>query len=260
MNPSFVETSHERRTESQKRAREDYSNEMNEKLEETWKAGMKHAGKKCKENIEEVANCWKLKQKGLRSHGLSRQIAEKYPWADIYSTRKAENCRNLAILEDRGIPGTIRVFKSPQDLNPDIVCFLSQWDFGTVNQDYRHIPPYKDTRDNRLHWFCQCLEQLTTLNISSAEIPHNIGCGLGGETLYDVVKENCYGCEVDHPSQVQHACIMMTRCEHFYMYFDLTFNKIIFEDMIIKFRQHVEIMDIPLDYKTSVLEQLEDWC
>lgn len=80
------------------------------------------------------------------------------------------------------------------------------------------------------------------------------------ETLYDVVKENCYGCEVDHPSQVQHTCIMMTRCEHFYMYFDLTFNKIIFKDMIIKFRHHVEIMDIPLDYKTSVLEQLEDWC
>lgn len=116
----------------------------------------------------------------IRSHGLSRQIAEKYPWADIYSTRKAENCRNLAILEDRGIPGTIRVFKSPQDLNSDIVCFLSQWDFGKVNQDYRHIPPYKDTRDNRLHWFCQCLEQLSTLNISSAAIPHNIGCGLGG--------------------------------------------------------------------------------
>jgi hypothetical protein len=44
------------------------------------------------------------------SNGLSQQIAEKFPRADMYSTHRGEGSRNLVILEDRGIPGTIRVF------------------------------------------------------------------------------------------------------------------------------------------------------
>lgn len=116
----------------------------------------------------------------IKAHGLSQQIAEKFPWGDIYSKRRPEGSKNLAIDEDRGIPGTIQVLKASQGLNPDIICFLSQWDFGTVNQNYRHIPPYKDTSKNRLKWFCQCLQQLETLNIRSVGIPYQIGCGLGG--------------------------------------------------------------------------------
>lgn len=62
----------------------------------------------------------------IRAHGLSEQIAENFPWADIYSTRRGESSIHLAVLEDRGIPGTIKVFKSPHGLSPDIVCILSQ--------------------------------------------------------------------------------------------------------------------------------------
>jgi hypothetical protein len=39
------------------------------------------------------------------------------------------------------------------------------------------------------------------------------------ECLGDVVKQECYGCEVDHPSQVQHSCIMYDTHEHIEMYF-----------------------------------------
>ena len=80
------------------------------------------------------------------------------------------------------------------------------------------------------------------------------------ELLNDVVKENCYGCEVNHPSQVHHTCLMWTEAEHLETYFDLTFNKINQEDMVKKLRKEVEIMDIPVDYKNNVLGQFEEWC
>ncbi|XP_071160719.1 uncharacterized protein [Mytilus edulis] len=116
----------------------------------------------------------------VKAHGLSKQISVKYPWADIYSKRRAEGEKNLAVLEDRDTPGTIRVFKSPNQLRPDIVCFLSQWDFGTTFIIHRKIPPYKDTRDNRIIWFKQCLERLKELNVKTVGLPDHIGCGLGG--------------------------------------------------------------------------------
>ena len=80
------------------------------------------------------------------------------------------------------------------------------------------------------------------------------------ELLNDVVKENCYGCEVNHPSQVHHTCLMWTSAEHLDVYFDLAFNKIKQEDMVKKFKKEVEIMDIPVDYKNNVLNQFEEWC
>ena len=34
------------------------------------------------------------------------------------------------------------------------------------------------------------------------------------EVLDDVVKENCYGFEVDHSSQVKHMCLMLSEADH----------------------------------------------
>ena len=59
----------------------------------------------------------------VKPHGLSKQI-KKYPWGDIDSTRRAEGKTNLAVVEDRGIPGTIEIFKSLDPLRPNIVCFF----------------------------------------------------------------------------------------------------------------------------------------
>ncbi|CAC5368625.1 unnamed protein product [Mytilus coruscus] len=116
----------------------------------------------------------------VKAHGLSKTIAIKYPWADIYSKRRAEGHKNLAVLEDRGEPGTVKIFRSPDRLHPDVACFLSQWDFGTVDQNFRNIPHYKDTRENRIIWFKQCLERLKELNVKTVGLPDHIGCGLGG--------------------------------------------------------------------------------
>jgi len=79
------------------------------------------------------------------------------------------------------------------------------------------------------------------------------------DLLNDVVKENCYGCEVDDPSQVHHTCLMWTQIEHLYIYFDLVYDKIKYDDIVVKFRKEVEMMDITLGYKNSILDQFEDW-
>ena len=44
------------------------------------------------------------------------------------------------------------------------------------------------------------------------------------ELLPVVVKENCYGCEVAHPSQTQYTCLMWTISEPLDTYFEDTFN------------------------------------
>jgi hypothetical protein len=45
------------------------------------------------------------------------------------------------------------------------------------------------------------------------------------DLLSDIVYEECYGCSVDHPSQVQHSCIMETPLSHLRMYFKLAVKK-----------------------------------
>lgn len=80
------------------------------------------------------------------------------------------------------------------------------------------------------------------------------------ELLNEVVVENCYGCEVSHASQVQHICLMWTEAEHLDIYFDQVFNKIQYQDIVKKLREHVKIMDISIDHKNKVLEKFEEWC
>jgi hypothetical protein len=113
-----------------------------------------------------------------KSHGLSQQIGDKYQWADIYRTRRKENGRNLAVSQDRGVPGTLRLMKSPIRDSPHVVCFLSQWDFGRGL--VRKIPPFTDTRQNRLKWFSECLKQLGKLPYQTCASPYKIACGLAG--------------------------------------------------------------------------------
>lgn len=65
-----------------------------------------------------------------------------------------------------------------------------------------------------------------------------------------VVYEKCYGCQADHPSQIQHdVCIMMSRKEHVELYFDELINKLDVKDLIedSSFReQHEKIKQVLL--------------
>jgi hypothetical protein len=69
--------------------------------------------------IVQQCNCLTVK-----THGLSQSIAERYPWANLYATRRPLGHRNLAIKADRGRPGTIRILSN--GIDPDVICFLAQ--------------------------------------------------------------------------------------------------------------------------------------
>ena len=73
--------------------------------------------------IVQQCNCLTVKP-----HGLSQSIAERYPWANLYATRRSLGHRNLAIEADRGIPGTLQIMSNEMD--PDVICLLAQWDYG----------------------------------------------------------------------------------------------------------------------------------
>ena len=93
--------------------------------------------------IVQQCNCLTVKP-----HGLSESIAERYPWAKLYATRRPLGHRNLAIEADRGRPGTLRILSNAID--PDVICFLAQWDYG---RGTRRIPIYADTPEQREMWF-----------------------------------------------------------------------------------------------------------
>jgi hypothetical protein len=50
----------------------------------------------------------------VKPHGMSRSIAERYPWANLYTT-----WRPLAIEADRGLPRTLRILSNAID--PDVI-------------------------------------------------------------------------------------------------------------------------------------------
>jgi len=115
----------------------------------------------------------------IRSHGLSKYIADNYPWADIYKSRKAIGRRNCAIEKNRDIPGTVKIIHS-QNNTKAVICMFGQW-APSVPQKYKSYPNYEiDTYDNRAKWFEQCLNQMKTIKTKSIAFPWKIGCGLAG--------------------------------------------------------------------------------
>ena len=113
----------------------------------------------------------------VEAHGLSLRIAEKYPFADIYKNRTRLQNRNLATVETRGIPGTIEIYQQ----SPAVICMLAQYDYGRCNKRYqRSIPPYKDTANQRVQWFQQCLDKIGATSFKRIAFPFKIGCGLAG--------------------------------------------------------------------------------
>lgn len=62
----------------------------------------------------------------VRGHGLSETLARAFPYADIYSERRPQGNRNLAIEDDRAKPGTVSICMDPQGNNPGIICLFGQ--------------------------------------------------------------------------------------------------------------------------------------
>lgn len=103
-----------------------------------------------------------------KSKGLSSLIFEKFPYADIYSSRTKPDKL-----------GTIIVCGSGQDNDPAqryIINMLAQYYPGSSRYP-------RDSEERRLAAFQQCLDQIVQIpNISGKCIafPYGIGCGLAG--------------------------------------------------------------------------------
>ena len=131
----------------------------------------------------------------VKAHGLSAQIARKYPWADVYRYRRRQRFRNLAIPADRKEPGTIQIMRNPGlDIvknskgesnlipkRPDVIVLFAQWDFGKGGGCRRTLSSYRDTPEEREQWFQQCLDELgKNKKYQNLAFPYKIGCGLAG--------------------------------------------------------------------------------
>ncbi|XP_045180875.2 uncharacterized protein LOC123540143 [Mercenaria mercenaria] len=126
------------------------------------------------------AICHQVNCLTVKAHGLSSQIAKKYPWADIYAKRKSIGNRNLATVETRGTPGDVAIYGDNSGFH--VVCLLAQWEYGKCFRSRREeISPYKDTPEKRSEWFKECLDKLGKRDdIQTIAFPENIGCGLAG--------------------------------------------------------------------------------
>ena len=140
--------------------------------------------------IVQQCNCLTVKP-----HGLSAQIARKYPWADVYRYRRRQGFRNLAIPADRKEPGTIQILRNPGleivknsqgeshlvPKKPDVIALYAQWDYGKGGGYNRTLSHHRDTPQERERWFAQCLEELGQCDsYQNLAFPYQIGCGLAG--------------------------------------------------------------------------------
>lgn len=110
---------------------------------------------------------------GNRSLGLSSVINKKFKNANIYSGKLAVKDRKL---------GTVIV-------RDNIINIIAQYNPGK--------PSKGDTREDRLKYFTECLNEIVRLNPKEIAMPYGIGCGLAGGIWEDYMKEiegfaSCY--------------------------------------------------------------------
>ena len=120
----------------------------------------------------------------VKSHGLSKTIADKFPWADVYSKRIQIGSRNAT--SHPSTPGTIELLTNG---NKTIICLFAQWAPGKSGEYSKYYPnTYDDTEINRQNWFRECMNKIDDLNLDKITMPYKIGCGLAGGN-WNIYKE-----------------------------------------------------------------------
>ena len=77
------------------------------------------------------------------------------------------------------------------------------------------------------------------------------------ERTRDLAKERCYGCEVDHPSQTHHTCLMWTDEEHFNIYFDDAFDTLDKDLVLAKWRNEIQLEDMSDSMENSMTSMIK---
>lgn len=136
----------------------------------------------------------------LKSHGLSAQIANKWPECDLYAKRPKKT-KNATSKPDT--PGQC-ILLPTKDGKKGVICALAQWAPGKPGQweeKYIHFmgcrPNKPDTKPQRVEWFKECICHLERWWIANGNpligVPANIGCGFAGGdwTVYkDILEES----------------------------------------------------------------------
>lgn len=127
-----------------------------------------------------------------RAHGLSRDIANRFPYADVYARRTPMRAGvNLAKAGERPRPGGLEVaLPSKGDTRPIVVGILGQWSCSTPGRYYANVrvpdASGPETHVMRACWFRQGLEALLLWLQARPEpelsvgFPYRIGCGKAG--------------------------------------------------------------------------------
>ena len=77
----------------------------------------------------------------------------------------------------------------------------------------------------------------------------------------EVANSKCRGCEVDHPSQTRHQCLMLCQYGKLEFYFEDILESIDQYEVIRKWKQQVSVMNIPSDFVDmySLKVNCKDW-
>ena len=62
--------------------------------------------------------------------------------------------------------------------------------------------------------------------------------------VFQLLSNKTYGCEVDHPSQLQHACLMYDREESIYRYFDELISAVDEDSILLSWSEIVDALEI----------------
>lgn len=152
----------------------------------------------------------------VRPHGLSESIAHRWKWADVYGSRKGVAKMNLAVREDRAIPGTLHIRARPSQCDAEeeqgprfVANLMAQYEMGIPGRyDYTkymtsdvqrgYVLPPPDTSSQRESWFRLSVRAFAQwcLNPDNAirviAIPDHIGCGLAAgnwQTYQEILQE-----------------------------------------------------------------------
>ena len=142
--------------------------------------------------ICQLNNCTSRK---LHPYSFSWNMALEYSYANPYQHRRIGPYPNLAAEEFRPKLGSIEIRHPPTGRHgPSFACLYAQFKMGSsdskyylnspkVDANYKYIALYKDTYQDRLEYFHQCLNKLLLILYSNTcyntvVFPKNIGSGM----------------------------------------------------------------------------------